>query len=168
MPRRLRPEQKLELDSLYRVVGVITAWYDELASEQLRGQMTSAMQRAYDGRDLRGMRMAYNDLVEMTNAADVAQRRDLDARLRAQAQTSLEALHTKKTQRVQRIRARGKITSEEQYYLVREHVEFNFDAPDKAVEVQELVTMLHAFEERFAGRAAAGAHPPQRDDHEKG
>jgi hypothetical protein len=55
-------------------------------------------------------------------------------------------------QRVDRIRARAKITSEEQYYLVREHVESNFDSPDKPIEVQQLLTMLQDFEERSAAR----------------
>jgi hypothetical protein len=152
MPRRLKPEQQLELDSLYRIVAVITHWYDTLVSRESRGHMSHTVRAAYEARDLRGMRMAYNDLVEMTRYADVEQRRDLDVRLRAGANTDLATIDAKTTQRVERIRARGRITSEEQYYLVREHVEFNFDAPDKTSEVQQLLVMLGDFEERSATR----------------
>ena len=115
--------------------------------------MSGAMRRTYEDWDLRGMRMAYNDLVGMTKASEVAQRRDLEARLRNRAHTNLDTIHAKTVQRVQRIRTRGKITSEEQYYLVREHVEFNFGSPGKADEVQQLLVMLHDFEERAAARA---------------
>ena len=97
--------------------------------------------------------MAYNDLVEMTNAGSATQRRDLDALLRVEANTSLEALHAKTVRRVDRVRVRGKLTSEEQYYLVREHVESLADAPERAAEVQQLWALLHEFEERSAARA---------------
>jgi len=153
MSRRLKPEHQLELDALYRIVAVITEWYDALVSSDVRGHMSGAMRRAYEDRDLRGMRMAYNDLVEMTKAADVAQRRDLDTRLRNRANTNLDTIHARTVHRIQGIRARVKITSEEQYYLVREHVEFNFGSPDKADEVQQLLVMLNDFEQRAAARA---------------
>lgn len=162
MTRRLQPQQQLELDSLYRVATVIAEWYDDLVADNLRGQMPAAMRRAYEDRDLRAMRMAYNDLVEMTRAADLEQRRDLDARLRAAANTNLETIDAKTIQRIERIRARGKITSEEQYHLVREHVEFNFGSPDKAVEVQQLLVILHDFEERSAART--GRTPKLKSD----
>jgi len=159
MPRRLQPEKQLELDSLYGVVAVITEWYDDLASGDLRGQWTAVMRRAYEDRDLRGMRMAYNDLVEMTKAADTEQRRDLDARLRARANTSVALLHNKTAQRVERIRTRGKITSEEQYYLVREYVAFSHGTPEMEAEAQQLFKMLHDFEARFAAQAKRRGSP---------
>ena len=154
MPRKLTPEQQLELDSIHRVTSTIAEWFDELAArENAPMSMSDALQRAYDERDLRGLRMAYNDLVEITNAAMIAQRRDLDERLRTRANTSLEALSVKKTQRIARIRARGRLTSEEQYYLLREYVEFRSDDPGKSDELAELFTMLNEFEARFAERA---------------
>ena len=152
MPRRLRPEQQLELDALYRVVAVIADWYDGLVSAEL-GQMGAAVRRVYDARDLRGMRMAYNDVVEMTSAADTEQRRDLDARLRAAANTTLATIDGKTAQRIDRILSRGRITSEEQYYVVREHIEFNRDSADGSAAVQRLFAMLQDFETRWAARS---------------
>ena len=86
----------------------------------------------------------------MTRAANAVQRRDLNARLQVEANTSLAALDRKAHQRIQRIRTRGAVTSEEQYYLVREHVEFIATVPDRADEAQELLGLLDAFERRAA------------------
>jgi hypothetical protein len=154
MPRKLSPEHRLELDALYRVTASIAAWYDELASLPNVPRMSATLLQAYEARDLRGLRMAHNDLVEMTRAASAVQRRDLDARLRTEANTSLEALDRKTRERVERIRARGKVTSEEQYCLVREHVEFIATHPDRADEARELFGLLEAFEQRAIRKVA--------------
>ena len=154
MPRKLSPEHRLELESLYRVAASIAAWYDELASLPNLPRMSATMHRVYKARDLRGLRMAYNDLVEMTRAANATQRRDLDARLRVEANTSLMALDQKTVERIQRIRARGKVTSDEQYYLVREHVEFIATNPGRADEARELLGLLEAYEQRAIRKTA--------------
>ena len=148
MLRKLSPEHRLELDTLYRVATIIAAWYDELAAMPDVPRMADAVRGAYEERDLRGLRMAYNDLVELPRAATAAQRRDLDARLRGEANTSLEALDRKTLERIQRIRTRGKVTSEEQYYLVREHIEFIGAAPDRADELRDLIGLVDAYEQR--------------------
>jgi hypothetical protein len=164
MSRRVSPEKQLELDSLYRVVAVIAEWLDEHMSEQLRGQWLTATRKAYSDGDLRGIRMMYNDLVEMTNEADAQERRVLDGRLRARAGTNLEILQVKMAERIERIRKRGKLTSEEQYYLVREHVEFIFDTPGRSGEVEQLLTMMNDFEERSAARTRSRAPATASDD----
>lgn len=110
--------------------------------------MSDALRQAYERGHLRGLRMAYNDPVEMTRAANVPQRRLLDARLRKEENVSLGALNTKTVERIDRIRARGRITSEEQYYLVREHVEFIAGDPNHAGEARELLGLLDAYEQR--------------------
>jgi len=153
MPRRLSPEKQLELDSLFRVISTIADWADSMPDRPPNIRMADPMRQAYQKRNLAGLRMAYNDLVEMTNAATPAQRRTLDALLRERANTTLEALSAKKIRRIERIRTRGRLTSEEQYYMVREHVEFIFDDPSRTEEVHDLLDMLNAYEERFAERA---------------
>ena len=139
MSRRVSPEKQLELDSLYRVVAVIAEWLDEHMSEQLRGQWLAAT------------RKAYSDGV-------------LDGRLRARAGTNLEILQVKMAERIERIRKRGKLTSEEQYYLVREHVEFIFDTPGRADEVEQLLTMMNDFEERSAAQTRSRTPSTASDD----
>jgi hypothetical protein len=152
MPRKLSPEHTLELESLYRVIATIAVWYDSLSDRADAPRMAATMRAAYEANDLRGLRMAYNDLVEMTRAADAAQRRELNRRLQAEGNTTLEALDRKTRERIERIRARGNITSEEQYHLVREHVEFIATTPGRAEEARELLALLEAFELRAASK----------------
>ena len=59
-PRKLSPEHKLELDSLYRVVATIAAWYDALSDAPATPRMATTMRTAYEANDLRHLRMAYN------------------------------------------------------------------------------------------------------------
>jgi hypothetical protein len=153
MPRKLAPEKRLELDSLYRVVAVLAAFHDSLSPGLPDGGFSGAMKRAYDQSDLRGIRMAYNDLVASLEAASASQKRELDAELRLKAGTSIPALFARRFERVARLRQRGKLTSEEQYYLVREYVEFAELDPAMSEDVKLLWDMLHAFEERSAARA---------------
>jgi len=148
MPRKLSPEHQLELESLHTVAATIAAWCDALTESSPGVRLADAVERAYEARDLRGLRMARNDLVEMTNAGTAEQAHALDALLRQRANTTLEQLHAKKMERIRRIRARGKLTSEEQYYLVREHVEFITAFPERAEEVDALLAMIHAYQDR--------------------
>jgi hypothetical protein len=152
MPRKLSPEHQLELDSLYRVLSTIGRWFDALSGMPAIS-LLDAMKKAYEERDLTGLRAARNDLVAMTTAASVSQRQELDQMLREQAGTTLLALYDKQRDRIARIRARGKVSSEEQYYLVREHVEFIASDPAAAAEFEELSAMLHAFEDRAVRRS---------------
>ena len=100
----------------------------------------------------------------MTKAADARERRDLDERLRARAGLNLELVQAKLTERIEKIRKRGKLTSEEQYYLVREHVEFIFDTPGREDEVQQLLAMINDFEERTVARARSRTPSTASDD----
>jgi hypothetical protein len=54
---------------------------------------------------------------------------------------------------VERILKRGKLTSEQQYYLVREHVEFIATDPAYAADVAALYVLLGAYEAVTAKRA---------------
>ncbi len=154
MPRKLSTEHRLELDTLYRAGATIAAWYDELASVPNVPKMSATVRDVYEARDLRGLRIVFNDLVEMTRAASATQRRDLDDRLHAAANPSLAVLDRKMLERIQRIRTRGRVTSEEQYYIVREHVEFIAGIPERADETRELVALLEAFEQRAVHKSA--------------
>src|SRR3712207_782754 len=112
MGRRLSPEHQLELDSLYRVLHVLGEVFNAMLPTTPGGGLSAALDRAYEARDLRGLRMARGDLLAMADAATPAQRRTIDAALRARAGTSLDELDQRRVQRIERIRARGKLTSE--------------------------------------------------------
>ena len=116
----------------------------------------AGIDRAYAERDLRALRLARGDVIAMAQAATVAERRELDATLRAEAGVSLDDLSARDVQRIARIRARGRLTSEEQYYLVRERVDYIAGRPDRADEYGELPKLLH----EYAARLPPGGGKP--------
>jgi hypothetical protein len=162
VPRKLSPEQQLEIESFYRSASVIATFIDARIPALPSGGFAAAIRKAFDERNLRGLRMAHNDLIAMTEAATLAEKRELDVTLRHQAGITLASLLRRQYQRVERIRARGKVTSEEQYYLVREYIEFAELDPERAAEVPALAAMLQAFEERSlaAAEKRLRRHPP--------
>ena len=80
----------------------------------------------------------------------------LNALLRERTGSSVDELLFRQLGDVARIRARGKIMSDRQYYLVREHVEMIWDDPRSEEECAQLEAMLQAYEERAASRGKAG------------
>jgi hypothetical protein len=147
MPRKLSPEHQFELESLYQVLQVFGDFADRLMPD-VAPAMSDGLRRAYEARDVRGLRMARGDMVAMAQAATVVQRRELDAQLRARAGVSLDELTARDVQRVDRIRSRGRVSSEEQYYLVRERAEFLGADPARSAECAELQRLLDAYESR--------------------
>ncbi|MGZ3331903.1 MAG: hypothetical protein ACXU9Z_07630 [Gemmatimonadaceae bacterium] len=147
MPRRLSPEKQLELDRLARVLGVIAAYFDSLTGLPPDGEtLAKAIAAAHHTGDLRGLRMAQGDLVGLIQAATSVQRRALDRVLREQTGTSLGSLLERQFEQVRRLLQRGKLTSEQQYYLVREHVELIADDPEHATALPELYALLDQYE----------------------
>ena len=153
MPRRLSPEKQFELESLSRVLSVIAAYLDGLSGLGPDApSLAKAVTRASEERNLRGLRMAQGDLIAMTQAATPAQRRELDHLLRDRVGVSLSSLMDRQEAQISRVRERGKLTSEQQYYLVREHVEFIGDDPERAEELRALSVMLEEYEAAAAKR----------------
>jgi hypothetical protein len=99
--------------------------------------------------------MMLNDLVTVIQAATPAQRHDLDVQLRSGADCSLSSLMQKQFAQIERILKRGELTSEQQYYLVREHVELIADDPEHVQDLPRLLAMLDAYELVAAKRARA-------------
>lgn len=154
MPRKPSPQKQLELESLHRVATVLAAFIDSRFPTPLPdGGFSGAIQRAFERGDLRGLRMAHNDLVASLEAASAAEKRDIGVLLQERAGVSVTTLLQRRFQMIERILARGRLTSEEQYYLVREYVELAEHDSSKADEVIRLWQMMHTFEER--GRAQA-------------
>lgn len=156
MARKLPPEKRLELESLHRTSRVIAEFMDSLTPALPDGGFVGAVDAALQRGDLRGMRMVYNTLLAISEAASPKQLLELDAPLKQRAGVTVASLLERRFQRVTRILARGKLTSEEQYYLVREYVEFAEHDPSKEEEVRVLWAMLYAFEERALKRPTGG------------
>jgi hypothetical protein len=147
MPRRLSPEHQLELERLYRILRVLAEFLDQLMPA-IAPTAADTIRCAYEERDLRGLRAARTDFVAMARVASAAQRRELDQQLRARSAVSLDELSERELRRIGQIRTRGKITSDEQYYLISERIEFIAGDSAREDEYTELLRLLGSFEER--------------------
>ncbi|MDO7841648.1 hypothetical protein [Sphingomonas immobilis] len=90
-----------------------------------------------------GLKMAINDIVEMTGRYGHAETLQFDAILSAQDAMTLSQARAYFSKRLKAIRKRGEIASEAEYYMVRNAVEAL--QPDEAGELND---MLSAFEQR--------------------
>ena len=148
MSKRLSPEKALELDRLSRILGAFAAWADPIMALPPEGETCSkTVARVVRTRSVSGLRMLLNDLIPMIQGATTGQRRTLDELLREKAGVSLSALLERQNARIQRLRQRGKLTSEEQYYLVREHIDLIEGDAEHTELVSELYGLLYQYEE---------------------
>jgi hypothetical protein len=153
MTRRLSPEKQLELERLSRILSIMAAWADLLSGLSPEGEtFAKVIARESEARNLPGLQMILNDMVAMTQAAALDQRQDLDRQLKERAGLGLRSLMKRQFATVERILKRGKLTSEQQYYLVREHVEFICNDPACAAEVEALHALLEAYENAVSKR----------------
>jgi len=149
LPRKLSPENRLELERLGRelsaVVGVLLP-PDDLG---LRTVIDGAVR---DG-NLRGIRMMAGDVLEMLAVATPEQRAGIDAQLRASNCRSLAEIDTRSRARLDRLLARGSLRGEEQYYFARGQLELIQDAPERRQQAARLRALLEEFEASLASRA---------------
>jgi hypothetical protein len=158
MSSRLSTDRQRELDKLRAVFGVVGAYLDEISpvpGHSWEGIVTAVHARG----DLTGMRSIRNDSIESLIAFSATQRRGLDRRLRAGSGITLDSLEAQHLARIDRIRTKGRISSELQYYLVKERIEVIWDDPERAEEFRALQAMLEGYEERVARRVRGAKHP---------
>jgi|SRR5215213_3838336 len=153
MARRLTPERQRELDDLRAVFEVFGVFLDEISP--VAGHSWAGIVSAVHARgDLTGMRSIRNDSIESLVAFSPAQRRELDRRLREGPGVTLDTLERQHLARIDRIRAKGSIATEQQYYLVKERIEVIWDDPERADECRSLQALLEDYESRVARRIA--------------
>ncbi len=98
--------------------------------------------------DLRGLREEYNDNFEMAQDLSTAQYKSLDKILRNKFGHGLYEADKKYIKRINKIVEKGKISNEEQYYLLREYFERIWDMQEHKQTAQKIEKMLFAFENK--------------------
>lgn len=98
--------------------------------------------------DIKGLRMAYNDMNEGVQDLLPDQYKKLDQILKEKFGHGLFEADKKHVKRVTKIVEKGKIKGEEQYYLLREYFERIWDMPEHKETAQKIEDMLFAFENR--------------------
>jgi hypothetical protein len=124
------------------------------------GTFSEVISREYSKKNVSGLRVVHAEFVGgMVPSCTVAQRRELDALLRAKIGVTLDSLEKRQLDRINKLRARGRISNDQQYYMIRERVEMIWDDPERVEEFQALQSLLGAYEERVASRGARGSKP---------
>ncbi len=95
---------------------------------------------------LNGLRMAYNDSLEMVQDLDPNQYKKLDEILRKKFGHGLFEADQKHIKRVTKIVEKGKISNKEQYYLLREYFERIWDMPEYKETAKKIEDILFTFE----------------------
>ena len=102
--------------------------------------------KAFEIGEIRGMRMAFNDTLDMAKDLSYAQKEDLNAILREKFGTDLNEQNNKNYKKIKRVIQRGKIKTDEEYYLLKERIDEIYDDESKREEVEELGTLLLNYE----------------------
>ena len=102
--------------------------------------------KAFEIGEIRGMRMAFNDTLDMAKDLSYAQKEELNAILREKFGTDLNEQNNKNYKKIKRVLQRGKIKTDEEYYLLKERIDEIYDDESKREEVEELGTLLLNYE----------------------
>ena len=97
---------------------------------------------------LKGLRMAYNDTLEMVQDLTSVQYKELDQILKKKFKKGLFDADKKHIKRINKIVEKGKINSEEQYYLLREYFERIWDMPEHKLISEKINRMIDVFESK--------------------
>jgi hypothetical protein len=159
MAPSLPSDRQQELDSLRRICVVFADFFGPITLPSQPQALREIIDRAYEERALAGLRLARNDFIAMIQACTGQQRRDLDAMLRSQAGISLDELRAKQLERIEKIRRRGRIITEEQYYMVRERIEEVWYDAERSTEFRDLQSLLTDYEERVVARGRTEHDP---------
>jgi len=99
----------------------------------------------------RGLKMAINDCVSMTEGLRGEELAAIDAKLRAAGIVTLSALRLEYSKKLKKIAERGVIKTRVEFYLVKEVVDGNSDNANRT-ELLRLAAMLEAYEIREASK----------------
>ena len=102
--------------------------------------------KAFEIGEIRGMRMAFNDTLDMAKDLSYAQKEELNALLREKLGTDLNEQNNKTYKKIKRVLQRGKIKTDEEFYLLKERIDEIYEDESKSEEVEELGTLLLNYE----------------------
>lgn len=110
------------------------------------------IQGYYAKKSLSLMRRSFSSINELAPEPGDSDYPILNARLLAACGKGLDDLYKKRWERIAKIKGRGKIRSDSEFYLIQEHIDYliNMEAPEDEVKVFD--GMLFDYEERARKR----------------
>jgi hypothetical protein len=156
MPKALTDEQREQWSSVHKQALVLAEFFDIKAkplgtAESL--QMASAIRATAEpahpfASRFAGVREALADLLEIASYLPAVDLRELDAHVRTHLGIGLDNLQAKRLARIATIRAKGKITTDEQFRLLKGRHEEILDDPSRAEEAVAVAKLMEAYEFR--------------------
>jgi hypothetical protein len=148
MPRSLGPERQDELDSLYALTRALAEFHRDGGSNALATQVVDIVERTHRERSLSGMQQICDELLAATEATlrDPESARRLDSLLRERTRHGLAHHFAAHHAEIDTIRERGFITTDRQYYLLKERLELIVTDPEYRDEAAALQGLLANYE----------------------
>lgn len=161
MTRKLSPERQQELDALYRIALVFCEFRRSRLPPQFSGMLSEIVEKVYASQSITGMRSVQDELMNMLIGTPADDLRGLDTMLREGAGISLDSLNAKRLARIAKVRQKGTITTEAQYYLLRERIEEVWEDDERQDEFHALQAMMQDYEDRIVARAEKSKRKPR-------
>lgn len=138
-------EKKLKELLFFRDLNLIIVDYFCKLEPEIKMVYNSIL-KAFETNELCGMRETFNETIARTDFLTNSQKEELNAILREKLGTDLNELKNKTYKKIKRVIQRGKIKTDEEYYLLKERIEEIYDDEGKREEVEELETLLLNYE----------------------
>jgi hypothetical protein len=156
MPKAITETQREEWSLVQKQALALAEFFDSKASAFGTGpslQMASAIRAVAEpahpfASRFAGLREALADLLENASYLSASDLRELDAHVRSRLGVSLDDLQAKRLARIAKIRAKGRITSDEQFRLLKGRHEEIWDDPLRMVEAVALNALIEEYEFR--------------------
>lgn len=156
MIRKLSQEDLDELSFMRDWMWVITDFLvknelSESFKEIFKG-MYQAISDTFDKKNLRGMRMAYNDSNEMASSLSPSQLNELNHILREKFGFALDKVHDKFLAKINQIVQRGYLKNDDEFRLLFSRVDEIYADDSKAKEVDTLENLMADYEKSKAAK----------------
>jgi hypothetical protein len=142
---RLKPEHLAELRQLYQQSVAVVDWlvaHDHLGSG---ADWKRALAGAFDIQNLRGLRMAARDLGDMLRFLPPGERHELVRAVERRTGRSLLMLEAKDAKAAAAIVKRGRVRNDNEYYLLRSHLDRIEADPARASEAEPVMRLLEGY-----------------------
>ena len=141
---RLKPEHLAELRQLHALgQAALDGLVDEL--DDIGPQSKKALDGAFQLQDVRGMRAAVRDLVDLLTALPPAQRREVVRAVEKATGAALPGLEQSDAKAAAEILQRGRIRNDREYYLLRSHLDRLQASPARVAEVAAALRLLETY-----------------------
>ena len=162
MARPITDEQRREWAAVHREAMALAKYFDRHGLNY-SATIAEATEPSHPFRArLAGLREARNDLLEMTVDLPPSELRTLDAFLRENIAVSLDELGGRRLLRLATLRGKGRLSTNEQFRLVKGRHEQIWDQPAFAEEASALYRLMDEYESRKTKRSDSGPRGPGR------